>query len=421
MTKIAVIGAGYVGLTTSACFAHLGHDVICIDIDQHKINNLQRGQVPILEDGLMSLVTDLLERERLKFTTEVGSVSQAEFVFLCVPTPQSPNGQADLSFVETAAAQIAPHLKRSSVVINKSTVPVGSTRIVERAMRRSDVYVASNPEFLREGTAVHDFLNPDRIVVGCDDEVVALRVADLYKTINAPVLVTDASSAELIKYAANAFLATKLSFVNAIATICEGVGADIRDVVRGIGLDKRIGHDFLKPGPGWGGSCFPKDTKALVRIAAGSGYTFDLLEGVIRANQEQFERTADRIAMGLKVGDVVAVWGLTFKALTDDLRDSPSLEVIKRLIERGFRVSAFDPTVATTLPEFPSVQIARSAIEACRGASVLAVLTEWEDFRWIEPDLVAQTLVTPRILDGRNLLDASLWRSKGFNYQSIGR
>lgn len=422
MAQVAVVGAGYVGLTTGACFAHLGHRVSCLDVDPQKVAQLQRGVVPILEDGLPEFVTAALDAGTLEFTTEVAhAVQGAEFIFLCVPTPQSETGEADLSFVETAARQVGPHAARDSVVVNKSTVPVGSTRVVEKAIRRPDIRVVSNPEFLREGTAVHDFLNPDRIVVGSDDEVAALRVADLYQKINAPVLVTDAASAEMIKYAANAFLATKLSFVNAIATVCEGVGADIRDVVRGIGYDKRIGHDFLKPGPGWGGSCFPKDAAALLRIAEDSGYQFELLAGAVSANKRQFDRTADRIASGLKAGDVVAVWGLTFKALTDDLRDSPALEIIGRLVDRGLQVNAYDPTVRGSLQHFPQVRIAESELHACDGAAVLAVLTEWEHFRWVDPAGVAERLTTRRVVDGRNLLDRSLWRAQGFEYQGIGR
>jgi len=422
VAQIAVIGTGYVGLTTGACFAHLGHGVVCLDVDAHKVARLNSGEIPILEDQLPELVKQGMTSGRLTFTTETAeAVGGAEFAFLCVPTPQSESGEADLTYVEMAAREIAPHIPRDSVVVNKSTVPVGSTRVVERAMRRSDVHVVSNPEFLREGTAVHDFLNPDRVVVGGDDQAAAMRVAELYAGTKAPVVVTDAASAEMIKYAANAFLATKISFVNAVATICEGVGADIRDVVRGMGYDKRIGHDFLRPGPGWGGSCFPKDTTALLRIAEQADYRFDLLEGVVAANLGQFDRTAERIAAGLTAGETVAVWGLTFKALTDDLRDSPSLEIVRRLLKKGLRVQAFDPTVSGNLAVIPEVVITDSELRACDGASVLAVLTEWENFRWVDPSEVANRLSTRRVVDGRNLLDRSVWRSAGFDYQGIGR
>ncbi len=267
-------------------------------------------------------------------------------MFLCVPTPQGEDGSADLTYLRDAAVEIAPALDAEAIVINKSTVPVGSTRVVEEAMGRDDVIVVSNPEFLREGSAVHDCLNPDRIVIGADDPAAAMRVAGLFESLKAPLVITDPASAETIKYASNAFLATKVSFVNAIANLCEAVGADVRDVVLGMGYDKRIGFEFLKPGPGWGGSCFPKDSRALVRIAEDAGYDFDLLKGVITVNDEQYLRMVAKVerAVGGSVeGCVVAVWGLTFKARTDDLRDSPSLEIISRLRDRGAVVRAYDP------------------------------------------------------------------------------
>lgn len=422
MPNVAVIGTGYVGLTTGVCFAHLGHNVVCADIDVDKIKQLNMGSVPILEDGLSTLLADGLSNGRLAFTNDVGgSVENVDFVFLCVPTPQSPTGEADLSYVEAAAGTIAPRLQRGAIVVNKSTVPVGSTRVVERAMRRSDVQVVSNPEFLREGTAIHDFLNPDRVVVGSDVQEAAIRVADLYVRTGAPVVVTDAASAEMIKYAANAFLATKLSFVNAVAAICEGVGADVRDVVRGMGYDKRIGHDFLRPGPGWGGSCFPKDTAALLHIASKADYRFEMLEGVISANLQQFDRTAGRISQGLKPGDRLAVWGLTFKALTDDLRDSPALEIVRRLVSSGFEVVAFDPTVKPGTNVLSGVKTVATELEACDHAATLAVLTEWEDFRWVDPIEVGKRVINKRVVDARNLLDRSVWRNAGFAYFGVGR
>jgi len=312
-------------------------------------------------------------------------------------------------------------LQRDAVVVNKSTVPVGSTRVVERVLRRPDVSVVSNPEFLREGTAVHDFLHPDRVVVGADNLEAAQRVGRLYESLGAPILVTDAASAETIKYAANAFLATKISFVNAIAAICEGVGADVRDVMRGIGYDRRIGNEFLRPGPGWGGSCFPKDTLALLKIAERVNYRFDLLQGAVDVNLRQFDRMASRISSAAGEGGVVAVWGLTFKALTDDLRDSPSLEIIDRLIKAGHKIQAFDPTVREGLKSHSSVEICDSEVEACRGSDVLAVLTEWENFRWVDPADVVQFVSSRQVVDTRNLLDRSAWRHAGFTYQGVGR
>ncbi|HET7653801.1 MAG TPA: nucleotide sugar dehydrogenase, partial [Acidimicrobiales bacterium] len=317
--------------------------------------------------------------------------------------------------------EIAPVLPSGAVVVNKSTVPVGSTRVVERVLGRDDVYVVSNPEFLREGSAVHDFLHPDRIVIGSEHSDAAIRVAGLFSGIQAPLIVTDPASAETIKYASNAFLATKVSFVNAIANVCEAVGADVREVVLGMGYDKRIGFEFLKPGPGWGGSCFPKDSRALIHIADGAGYDFDLLQGVIAVNDEQFDRVAqkiERLAGGSVDGATVAVWGLTFKARTDDLRDSPSLEVITRLRERGARIQAFDPAVNKPIE---GIDVRADAYAACEGAAVLAVLTEWDDFRWVDFDKVKSALAQPHVVDARNLLDPAAVRRKGFTYEGIGR
>ena len=422
MSRIAIIGAGYVGLTTGACFAHLGHDVICADIVPDKVDRLNHGEIPIVEAGLENLVADGLRSGRLHFVLGAATaVPEAEFVYLCVPTPQGLDGSADLSYLEAAATEIRDHLMEAAVVVNKSTVPVGSTKVVERVLRRADIAVVSNPEFLREGTAVHDFLHPDRIVVGSDDQSAAIRVAALYLGVPAPYIITDPATAELIKYAANAFLATKLSFINAIAALSEHVGADVADVVIGIGSDKRIGQEFLKPGPGWGGSCFPKDTKALVRIAEDAGYDFSLLRGVIEVNVEQHERVVAKIrtaAGGSLAGARVAVWGLTFKGRTDDLRDSPSLAIIKRLKEEGADVVGFDPTVHEPLD---GIGFSADAYGACEGAAVLAVLTDWEEFRWLDMTKVAEVMATASVVDARNLLDRNEARRLGFEYVGIGR
>jgi UDP-glucose 6-dehydrogenase len=797
MTKIAVIGTGYVGLTTGACFARMGHSVVCADIDPVKVESLQRGVIPIVELGLQELVEEGIAGGRLSFVLGAANAAKdCDIAFLCVPTPQGDDGSADLSYIEAAARQIGPVLPYEAVVVNKSTVPVGSAKAVERVMGRPDVKVVSNPEFLREGSAVQDFLKPDRVVVGCDDQAAALKVAALYDGVGAPIIVTDPASAETIKYAANAFLATKLSFINAIAAICEGVGADVNDVVVGMGTDKRIGQDFLRPGPGWGGSCFdgaetcivrdkngtrmarfdqlasltlddleilswvagqivpefqpaialterpysgdmihvrtkmgrrlavtadhpmfvrsgdataiklagelttdhwlpvslgtplandlpsidltdelwevlglflaeghiatdgarrrlrwsfhpsaeghlvefvanywrslgvkttvrqmsttmqvsissrllaawfehvlgigtncynhripdviwtasesakqalmrglwagdgswsllnggpsvaleygtvspeladgmlrllgefgivarqkiarttrstvdthwlvisgadqiedclwllepherdqvqsqlaaqskriaptgyrrdrkgtawvrvvevsrlhseqtvysvevdrnhtvvttgglvahncfPKDSRALLKIAHDAGYRFDLLDGVIAVNEEQFDRVADKIRVAAG-GDLstatVAVWGLTFKARTDDLRDSPSLAIIKRLLAAGATVQAYDPTVAGQKPGLPdTITLAATAYEACEGANVLAVLTEWDEFRWLDVGQVAAAMKGRVIVDARNLLERNDWRRGGFEYQGIGR
>ncbi len=422
MSRIAVIGTGYVGLTTGACFAHIGHDVICADIDEDKVERLQRGEIPILEAGLDNLVHEGLQDGRLRFVVgAAAAVADCEFAYLCVPTPQGADGSADLSYIESAASEIGPLLPSQAVVVNKSTVPVGSTRVVERALGRDDVAVVSNPEFLREGSAIHDFLNPDRIVIGAEDQAAAVKVSSLYIGITAPVIVTDPASAETIKYAANAFLATKISFINAVAAVCEAVGADIKDVALGMGYDTRIGHEFLKPGPGWGGSCFPKDTRAMVHIADEAGYDFHLLRGVVAVNDEQLRRVAEKIisaAGGSVDGKRIGVWGLTFKARTDDLRESPSLSIIAYLVARGALVRGYDPSGPGPLE---GLEVVDDPYAAAEGAEVLAVLTEWDEFRWLDVDKVADVMVGRQVVDARNLLDRAALARRGFEYQGIGR
>ena len=413
------------GLSSGACFARLGHVVTCVDVVVEKVQGLNSGVMPIVETGLEELVAEGVAAGRLMFTTDVASaVTHAEVVFLCVPTPEGEDGSADLSYIQTAAKTLSSLLQSGAVVVNKSTVPVGSTKVVERELKRPDVSVVSNPEFLREGSAIQDFLKPDRVVVGSDDQEAALKVAALYEKVGAPVVVTDPASAETIKYAANAFLATKISYINAVAAICEGVGADIRDVVLGLGYDHRIGHEFLKPGPGWGGSCFPKDTKAMVKIAEDAGYDFGLLKGVITVNEQQYVRIVDKIRKscgGSVKGKTVAVWGLTFKARTDDLRDSPSVEIVTRLVAAGARVVAYDPTVTKPPRGLEAIEIASSPLEACRAADMVALLTEWDDFRWVSPADVAKVMSIRSVVDARNLLDRSEWKRAGFDYQGIGR
>lgn len=421
MAKVAVIGAGYVGLTSAACLAHLGHVVRCTDVDQARVERLRAGQVPIVEEGLTQVVGEGLASGRLSFSTDnARAVSDVEFTLLCVPTPQRGDGGADMSYIEAAAREIGSHLPFESIVVNKSTVPVGSTKVVEAALGRPDIAVVSNPEFLREGSAVHDFLNPDRIVIGADDEATAIKVAALFLRTSAPLVVTDPPTAETIKYASNAFLATKVSFINAIAALCEAVGADVRQVVLGMGSDHRIGSDFLKPGPGWGGSCFPKDTAALVRIADDAGYDFSLLKGVIAVNEEQYERVvakAARLAGRPLRGAIVALWGLTFKARTDDLRSSPSLEVAARLRDLGAEVRAYDPTVSGAIP---GLSVCGDPYAACDGASVLVVGTEWDTFRWLDFDKVGELMANRAVVDARNLLEPATLRRAGFVYEGIG-
>ena len=430
--RVAVIGAGYVGLTTAACFAHLGHEVLCADIDSERVARLQKGEVPILELGLPELIKEGLAAHRLQFVVGAATAAvSAEIVFLCVQTPQGADGSADLSFVENVAREIAPVLAAHAVVVNKSTVPVGSTRFVQRILseagaRADGVTVASNPEFLREGQAVRDFLNPDRIVIGCDDRESAVRVSELYKGVGAPVLVTDPASAEMIKYASNAFLATKVSFINAIANLCEAVDADAREVAIGMGYDTRIGFQFLNPGPGYGGSCFPKDTAALIHTADTAGYEFSLLRGVVEVNLRQHERIIEKLrdTAGGSLRDVpVGVWGLTFKANTDDLRDSPALVVCRRLLEEGAHVRAYDPAAGEAAGRtLPGLDIVTDPYDAARDAQLLALLTEWDEFRWLDFGRVVDAMAAPRgLVDARNLLDPAAMRRLGYDYQGVGR
>lgn len=418
MARIAIIGTGYVGLTTGACLAHLGHDVTCVDHNPDKIARLRAGICPIVEHGLDQLLRDGTTNGNLRFTTDTDTVDDREFIYLCVPTPQGDDGAADLTYVETAARQIGPYLPAGAVVINKSTVPVGSTHVVADALVRPDIAVVSNPEFLREGTAVADFLHPDRVVVGADDPTAAHRVAALYIALRAPILVTDAASAETIKYASNAYLATKLSFVNAVSAVCEAVGADINDVTLGMGYDRRIGADYLRPGPGWGGSCFGKDTRALIHIAETGGYDFALLRGAIRVNDEQLDRMTAKItaaAGGQLAGAHIGVLGLAFKAGTDDLRDSPALDIARRLTAAGAHIRAYDPAIH----HLPDVTLVADAYAAAEGAQVLAVLTEWPEFKDLDIEKLAGGMTARHIVDTRGVLNARLYESRGFTVQTV--
>ena len=436
---IAVVGSGYVGLTVAACLSHLGHEVVCADIDAERVARLRKGEVPILEDGLPALIAEGLASKRLSFVVGAPVAARgADIVFLCVQTPQGADGAADLSFVEAVAREIAPVLSPKAVVVNKSTVPVGSTQFVQRVLAeagtpREHVTVASNPEFLREGQAVHDFLHPDRIVIGCEDPESAVRVSELYRGVHAPVLVTDPASAEMIKYASNAFLATKVSFINAVANLCEAVDADVREVAIGMGYDARIGFQFLHPGPGFGGSCFPKDVAALLHTAREAGYDFQLLEGVVGVNLGQQDRIVEKVrAAAGRGGDQgeaaplsgvqVAMWGLTFKADTDDLRDSPSLVVARKLLDEGAVVRAYDPAAGEAAAALlPELDVRPDAYEASVGADVIALLTEWEEFRWLDFERVRAAMRRPAIVDARNLLDPAAMRRRGFEYSGIGR
>jgi len=420
---VAVVGAGYVGLTTAACLARMGHVVVCTDVDEPRIAGLQRGEMPIQEPGLAELVRAGLDSARLSF--EHGSAAAAarvDFVFLCVPTPSGPDGGTDLGYLEAAVSEIGPSLRPDAVVVNKSTAPAGTAAALQRVLARADVSVASNPEFLRQGSAVDDFLNPDRVVVGAADAAVAERVAGLYESIDSPLLVTDTASAETVKYAANAFLATKLSFSNSVAALCEAVGADVGDVLEGMGHDSRIGRDYLRPGPGWGGSCLPKDTSSLVAAASAAGYDFALLRSVMEVNEAQFDGIVGKVACRVDLpGARVALLGLAFKAGTDDTRGSPSLEIAGRLSRAGAAVHAYDPAVwACAATEQAGVAVEDDAYAACDGASALVVATEWDEFRELDFDRVATAMDDLHVIDARNLLDRGELERRGFTYIGVG-
>jgi UDPglucose 6-dehydrogenase len=428
---VAVIGAGYVGLPTAATLAHFGHRVVLAERDAPRLAALRSGVMPIVEVGLNELVAEGVDAGHLRFTASaVEAVAGAEFIFLCVPTPQGDDGAADLSYVEAAAKEVGPHLEHGAIVVNKSTVPVGSATLVEKVIGRPDIRVVSNPEFLREGSAVRDSLHPDRLVVGADNAEAAALVGNLFASTGAPLIVTDATTSETIKYASNAFLATKLSYVNAVAGLCEEVGADVRDVMLGMGYDKRIGFEFLRPGPGWGGSCLPKDTRALLHIAEAAGYDFSLLAGAIASNEQQLARVVAKVEVaggGALDAVTVGVWGLTFKANTDDRRDSPSLQIAHRLAALGATVQAFDPTVVAgdDIDDVPAdlvgLTLCADPYEAATGARALVVLTEWDEFRWLDFARVRSVMAAPSIVDARNLLDPAAVRRMGFAYTGIGR
>jgi UDPglucose 6-dehydrogenase len=406
---VAVIGAGYVGLPTAATLSHFGHRVVCAERDPVRLAQLTRGELPIVENGLAALIREGTERGTLRFVSRAAEAATgADFVFLCVPTPQGEDGSADLSYVEAVAEEIADHLVPGAVVVNKSTVPVGTALLVERVTGRTDITVVSNPEFLREGTAVQDSLHPDRVVVGADDPRAATRVGELFASTGAPLIVTDTVTAETIKYASNAFLATKLSFVNALAGLCESVGADVRDLILGLGYDKRIGFEFLRPGPGWGGSCLPKDTSALVHIAQAAGYDFALLREAIASNEEQLDRVVTKVVQATGAGSAVAdsvlagvdiaVWGLTFKAGTDDRRSSPAVDVTRRLLNLGATVRAYDPTVSPSeagSDDLTGMILCADPYEASRGARVAVLLTEWDELRGLDFVKVRDLMAVP--------------------------
>ncbi|MGH3876903.1 MAG: UDP-glucose dehydrogenase family protein [Actinophytocola sp.] len=429
--RIAVVGTGYVGLTTGACLASLGHHVVCADVDAEKVKRLCAGEIDILEPRLAELVSEGLAAGRLSFVLGASAaVEGCEVVFLCVPTPMGVGGVADLSVVESVIEEVGSMLAPGSVVVNKSTVPVGTAQRTAELLERDDVAVVSNPEFLREGSAVHDFLNPDRIVVGCDQQDAAERVAALYARLGAPTVLTDAASAELVKYAANCFLAMKLSYVNAIAELCDRLGADISDVTEGMGYDKRIGQAFLQPGPGWGGSCLPKDTSAMLQLADAADFEFRLIRATIDTNNRQRQRMVEKVRMavtGKRGGSLskvrLGVLGLTFKAGTDDLRDSPALAVAALLRQAGAKLIGYDPALRSgdVRDDLDGVTLVDDPYVAAEGVEALVVLTEWPEFRSLDWSKLANVVGSPVVVDTRNLLDPDVVRRAGFRWEGLGR
>jgi UDPglucose 6-dehydrogenase len=431
LSKIAVIGSGYVGLTTAACLADLGNEVIGQDIDEGRVRMLRRAAVPFYEPGLAEVLARNATAGRLSFTADHGvALRDAEFVFLAVGTPMGRRGDADVSAVRAAARSIGEHLDHPLVIVNKSTVPIGTGDLVSNivaAARPSPVEfsVVSNPEFLREGTAIRDFMHPDRVVLGGHDREAAAAVAELYRPLNCPILVTDLYTAEMIKYASNAFLATKISFINEMARICEKLEADVQVVAEGMGMDQRIGRAFLDAGLGFGGSCFPKDVKALARMAEQMGYHPELLHSVMEINGDMRKLLVERLRdlLGGLRGQTIGVLGLSYKPNTDDLREAPSIEIIRALVQKGARVQAYDPAAMSNAKRvlLDGVTFCRDAYGAARRADALAVLTEWNEFRSLDLTRVRQLMRRPVIVDGRNIWEPAEMRELGFKYKGVGR
>jgi UDPglucose 6-dehydrogenase len=431
--RVAMIGAGYVGLVSGACFADFGHQVTCIDKDAVRIAALKRGEIPIFEPGLSELVESNVRQGRLEFATEASRAGEAEAIFIAVGTPsRRGDGHADLSFVYQAVREIAPLISGASVVITKSTVPVGTGDEIENILRENrpdaDIQVVSNPEFLREGAAIQDFKHPDRIVVGSDDDRARGVLAEIYRPLylNAPpIIFVSRRTAELIKYASNAFLATKITFINEIADLCEQVGADVQEVARGMGLDNRIGAKFLHAGPGFGGSCFPKDTSALIKTAHDHGVPLRLVETVSTVNEQRKRAMARKVvqALGGSVrGKTIAVLGLTFKPNTDDTRDSPAIPLITALHDLGAIVRGYDPAgMEQAKPLLPDVHYCQSAYSAAEGADAVVIATEWEQFRALDLARLKAVMVQPVIVDLRNIYRADEMRRAAFRYVPIGR
>jgi UDPglucose 6-dehydrogenase len=428
--NVAVIGTGYVGLVTGTCLAEIGHSVVCVDNDKKKIATLKRGAIPIYEPGLQELVRKNRKAGRLSFATSIAEgLKKAEIVFIAVNTPPLPNGDADLSYVEAVAREVARSMQRYTILVEKSTVPVETGEKVKQTIKlygngKGEFDVASNPEFLREGSAVKDFLNPDRVVIGVESKRAEAALRELYAPLKATLLVTDIKSAELIKHSSNSFLAMKISFINAVAAVCERVGADVTLVAEGMGHDARIGRQFLNAGVGFGGSCFPKDLRAYIHMAEKAGYDFKLLKAVQQINDDQARWVAERLKKALwnLKGKKVAIWGLAFKADTDDLRNAPALEIIEQLQKEGCEVRAYDPVAMEKAKALlKGVKFCKDPYDAARGADAVVVVTEWKQIKSVDLKKVKSLVATPVLLDGRNIYDPGAASALGFEYHGVGR
>jgi UDPglucose 6-dehydrogenase len=430
VSSIAVIGTGYVGLSTAACLADLGHDVTGLDIDEAKIATLRQGRPTIYEPGLDEVMARAIHAKRLRFTTEYGdAIPGADFVFVAVGTPMGRRGEADLVFIKQAAKSIAGAMRKTLTIVNKSTVPIGTGDIVSRIVgenlaREIPFHVVSNPEFLREGSAIHDFMHPDRLVFGSHDQPAARVVAALYSKLDTRILITDLHTAEMIKYASNAFLATRISFINEIARICERVDADVKVVSEGMGLDRRIGPLFLDAGIGYGGSCFPKDVKALARMAETLGYHPELLDAVMEINADQrtlFVEKLREVLGGLR-DQVIGILGIAYKPNTDDVREAPAIDVIQSLQQKGALIRAYDPKAMPVLKNIMNgITYCSDAYKTAQGADALLLVTEWDEFRTLDLERIKRAMRRPVIVDGRNLYDPKLMRELGFVYRGVGR
>lgn len=428
--NLCVIGTGYVGLVSGVCFAELKNKVICVDIDQDKISKLNNGIMPIYEENLEEMCNRNRKEDRIKFTTDLEhGVKNSDVIFIAVGTPALPNGQADLSAVEAVAKEIAKHMNGYKIIVDKSTVPVGTQKWVTQIIKDSqtekhDFDVVSNPEFLREGTAIHDTMNTDRVVIGSDSKRAIEVMVELHKSFSAPMVITDPESAEMIKYAANAFLATKITFINEIANICEKVGADIKEVAKGIGLDNRISPKFLQAGIGFGGACFPKDTKAVTKIGENVGYDFEVVKSVIKVNEKQKLRPFEKLqrSLGTINGKTIGILGLSFKPNTDDMREAPSIDIINAIQKSGGKVKAYDPiSIETAKNVLMNVEYANTPYDAVRDVDAIILVTEWKEFSLLDFKKVKELSKGNIFIDGRNVFEYNEMKEFGFEYYCIGR